>query len=76
MLYIPAGFAHGFTVLSDNVDFLYKCTAEYSPESDCGIIWNDPDLGVKWPLEREDAVISNKDLSLKSLSQLLEDNVL
>jgi len=76
MFYIPPGFAHGFAVLSERAEFLYKCTAEYAPQSDCGIIWNDPDLGIKWPIRKEDAVLSQKDLSLKSLSQLLGDKIL
>ena len=51
MLYIPPGFGHGFLTLEDNTHFLYKCTAEYAPESDGGVKWNDPDLAVSWPLE-------------------------
>lgn len=50
MLYVPPGFAHGFLVLSDSADVLYKCTAEYCPEDDRGIIWNDPDLNIHWPI--------------------------
>ena len=49
MFYVPAGFAHGFYVLSDGADVLYKCTDEYSPENDRGIIWNDPDISISWP---------------------------
>jgi dTDP-4-dehydrorhamnose 3,5-epimerase len=49
MLYIPPGFAHGFVVLSEIVDFLYKCTDYYHPESEQGIYWNDPAIGIKWP---------------------------
>jgi dTDP-4-dehydrorhamnose 3,5-epimerase len=51
MLYIPPAFAHGFVALSDSSEVLYKCTKEYSPENDRGIIWNDPDIGIKWPVE-------------------------
>ena len=52
MFYIPAGFAHGFSYSDRTIRiFLYKCTAEYSPESDGGIRWDDPDIGVKWPIE-------------------------
>jgi len=59
MLYVPPGFAHGFQVLSDTADVLYKCTDEYSPDVDRGIIWNDTDIGITWPLK--DPVLSAKD---------------
>ena len=49
-LYIPPGFAHGFCVLSDSADFLYKCTDVYSPQDERGILWNDPDLAIPWPV--------------------------
>ena len=51
MFYIPPGFAHGFLTLTDNTHFLYKCTAEYAQQSDGGIRWDDPEIGIKWPLE-------------------------
>jgi dTDP-4-dehydrorhamnose 3,5-epimerase len=50
MLWIPPGFAHGFVVLSDSADFLYKTTAYYVPQWDRGIRWDDPQIGVEWPL--------------------------
>jgi dTDP-4-dehydrorhamnose 3,5-epimerase len=50
LLYVPAGFAHGFCVLSQEADVLYKVTDEYAPELDRGILWNDPAIGVDWPL--------------------------
>lgn len=59
LLYVPAGFAHGFQVVSDTAEVLYKCTEEYSPANDRGIIWNDPDLGIAWPLN--DPLLSGKD---------------
>ncbi len=49
-LWVPAGFAHGFCVLSESADFHYKCTDFYSPGSEHGIAWNDPDLGIPWPV--------------------------
>ena len=49
-LWIPAGFAHGFCVVSDSADFHYKCTALYSPETERSIVWNDPDLAIPWPV--------------------------
>ena len=48
MLYVPAGFAHGFLTQSETVEVLYKCTAEYSPDNDRGVIWNDPDINIAW----------------------------
>jgi dTDP-4-dehydrorhamnose 3,5-epimerase len=51
LLYVPPGFAHGFQVLSDTAEVLYKCTEEYSPSDDRGIIWNDPEINIAWPLQ-------------------------
>ncbi len=59
MLYVPPGFAHGFIVLNESADVLYKCTSEYSPENDRGIMWNDPDLNISWPIK--EPVLSGKD---------------
>ena len=58
-LYVPRGFAHGFCVLSETALFQYKCTDRYSPESERGIIWNDPTLAIPWPVRAP--VISEKD---------------
>src|SRR4030043_1429302 len=59
MFYVPPGFAHGFIVVSDIADVIYKCTKEYSPEDDRGIIWNDPDIQIRWPIQ--EPVLSEKD---------------
>lgn len=59
LFYIPPGFAHGFQVLSDSAEVMYKCTSEYSPADDRGIIWNDPDININWPLQ--DPLLSAKD---------------
>ena len=59
LLYVPPGFAHGFQVISETAEVMYKCTEEYSLADDRGIIWNDPDLLVAWPLL--DALLSEKD---------------
>jgi dTDP-4-dehydrorhamnose 3,5-epimerase len=59
MLYVPPGFAHGFQVMSDFAEVLYKCTDEYWPMDDRGIIWNDPEIDIAWPLR--DPVLSGKD---------------
>ena len=62
LLWIPPGFAHGFLVLSDVAEFEYKCTAYYAPEHDRAIRWDDPDIGIEWPLEAGAApVLSAKD---------------
>ncbi len=67
--YIPEGFAHGFLVLSDEAVFTYKCTNFYYPKYDCGITWNDADIGIDWPIEQvEDIILSDKDKKLKGLS--------
>ncbi len=60
ILWIPPGFAHGFLVLSDSADFLYKTTDFYAPEHERTVAWNDPAIGIKWPLETE-PVLSEKD---------------
>ena len=60
--FIPKNFAHGFVVLSDYAEFAYKCTDFYHPDDEGGIIWNDPDIGIDWPVEDESKLIfSDKD---------------
>lgn len=59
MMYIPPGFAHGFLVLSEIADFIYKCTDYYHPQSEQGILWNDPAIGIDWPIT--DIQLSEKD---------------
>lgn len=61
--WIPPGFAHGFVVLGESADFLYKTTAYYDPEYDRCILWNDPDIKITWPLTREVPQLSAKDLA-------------
>jgi dTDP-4-dehydrorhamnose 3,5-epimerase len=67
MLYIPEGFAHGFVTLSDFADVLYKVTADYSRECERGIIWNDPQIAIDWPLA--EPILSIKDQSLPFLGE-------
>lgn len=61
MLWVPPGFAHGFLVLSESADFLYKCTSLYHPPSDRGIRWDDPDIGIAWPDTGVAPLLSAKD---------------
>jgi dTDP-4-dehydrorhamnose 3,5-epimerase len=69
--YIPKGFAHGFLVLSDEAVFNYKCTDFYAPEYDGGVMWDDPDINIIWPLERiENVILSEKDKIHPNLKDL------
>ncbi len=70
-LYIPQGFAHGFCTLSERAEFVYKCTDFYSPKDEQGIIWNDPTIGIDWPLTSP--IISPKDRAYKRLQEIGED---
>ena len=66
-LFIPKGFAHGFAVLSEEALFEYKCDEFYHPEAECGIAWNDPNIGIDWRLPKEDIILSKKDSEYKNL---------
>jgi dTDP-4-dehydrorhamnose 3,5-epimerase len=68
--YIPEGFAHGFLVLSEEAEFVYKCTDLYHPEFEGGIAWNDSEVGIQWPTEGiEELIFSDKDKKWKTLSE-------
>jgi dTDP-4-dehydrorhamnose 3,5-epimerase len=67
-LWIPPGFAHGFQVLSEQADFEYKCTDYYHPEEEIGVLWNDADLKIEWPIPNP--LISEKDRGLPTLAQI------
>ena len=74
--YIPENFLHGFLVLSDNVVFWYKVNDYYHSNDEGGIIWNDPDLNIEWPLEKygltvDDIILSDKDKNAKRFSEVL-----
>jgi dTDP-4-dehydrorhamnose 3,5-epimerase len=64
-LFIPQGFAHGFCVLSKEALFSYKCSDLYSPETESGVIWNDPDIGIEWPIK--EPILSEKDRQFSPL---------
>jgi dTDP-4-dehydrorhamnose 3,5-epimerase len=68
-LYVPAGFAHGFSVLSESADLFYKCTDFYFPQDERTLLWNDPSVGIRWPLEVE-PVLSDKDRRGTALAAL------
>lgn len=67
-LWVPPGFAHGFCVLSDEADFLYKCTALYAPDCEQSILWSDPTIGIQWPTRTP--LLSKKDLEAPPLAQV------
>ncbi|MCR4918352.1 MAG: dTDP-4-dehydrorhamnose 3,5-epimerase [Prevotella sp.] len=66
-LFIPRGFAHGFLVLSPDAIFTYKVDNVYAPQAEAGICWNDPDLGIQWPIDAADVLNSEKDLKAPRL---------
>jgi dTDP-4-dehydrorhamnose 3,5-epimerase len=70
MLWAPEGFAHGFLSLEDDTDLLYKCTAPYRPEHEHALAWNDPAVGVDWPLDGMAPVLSVKDRAARTLDQI------
>lgn len=67
LIWVPAGFAHGYCVLSEVADLAYKVTAEYAPDLDRGIRWDDPDVGVRWPVD--EPILSEKDRALPLLAE-------
>jgi len=69
-LYIPPGFAHGFCVLSETADVEYKCTELYDPADEVGILWNDPELGITWPVR--EPILSQKDRAAPRLAELTD----
>jgi dTDP-4-dehydrorhamnose 3,5-epimerase len=72
-MYIPAGFAHGFCVLSEEVDFCYKCTDYYCPSGERGVRWDDSELTIAWPIK--EALLSPKDLEYPKLCEISSENL-
>ena len=70
MLFIPEGFAHGFVVLSDEAELIYKASGEYAPKADCGIIWNDKDININWEIDFE-PVLSEEDIAQKTFKEII-----
>ena len=69
MLWVPPGFAHGFVVLTDTADFLYKCTTLYAPAHERSIAWDDPAIGIDWPLHGATPLLSGKDAAAVTLAE-------
>ncbi len=72
-LYVPVGFAHGFCVLSEVADVLYKQTAYYDPAVERAIAWNDPDVGIDWPLAVQELIVSERDASAPRLRDVADE---
>lgn len=70
LFWVPPGFGHGFLSLEDGTDFLYKCTAPYVPTNEASLAWNDPTVGIEWPLEGIEPQLSAKDRDAKTLDQI------
>lgn len=64
-LYVPVGFAHGFLALSETVEFAYKCSNFYHPESECGLAFNDPEINIDWEVNPKHFILSDKDVKLR-----------
>ena len=71
--YVPEGFAHGFCVLSEMAMFSYKCTDYYNPDTEGGVLWNDPDLGIDWPID--EPALSDKDRVCPRLKDIPKDRL-
>jgi dTDP-4-dehydrorhamnose 3,5-epimerase len=71
-MFIPKGFAHGYVVLEDDTVFQYKCDEYYHPEAEGGIAWNDPQIGIEWPIAEGEVILSEKDQNRPLLSEICE----
>lgn len=69
-LYVPIGMAHGFCTISDRTEVLYKTSSEYAPEAEGGLLWNDPTLGIRWPISSSEATVNKRDTSWPELAKL------
>ena len=74
-MFVPRGFAHGFMVLEDHTIFAYKCDNFYNKPSEGGLIWNDPTIGIEWPMDTSQILLSEKDEVLPNLENSLNDFV-
>ena len=71
MFWVPEGFAHGFLTLEDDTDFLYKCTSAYLPQNEHSLAWDDPEVGIEWPLQGVEPKLSSKDAAGVPLSRVM-----
>jgi len=71
MFWVPEGFAHGFLTLEDDTDFLYKCTSAYLPQNEHSLAWDDPEVGIEWPLKGIEPKLSGKDAAGVPLSRIM-----
>ena len=71
-VFIPVGFAHGYCTLAPNTEIIYKVSDRYAPDHERGLLWNDPALGIDWPVSADDAVISDRDRQLPPLAELTD----
>jgi dTDP-4-dehydrorhamnose 3,5-epimerase len=69
-IYVPIGFAHGFCTLTEGAEVLYKVSAEYGPSEEGGLLWNDPDLGIDWPVDEREAILTERDRTWPPLRDL------
>lgn len=72
-IFVPEGFAHGFCVVSECATVAYKCSSHYAPQFDCGVLWNDPQIAIDWPISRP--TLSEKDAKLSRLADLPADRL-
>jgi len=68
-LWVPGGFLHGFCTLTEDTEVVYKVTADYDPNAERGVVWNDPQLALPWPVSAEEAILSAKDQMLSSFAE-------
>ena len=73
VVYIPKGFAHGFLALADHTAMLYQCEGKYDKETDTGIRFDCPEIGIKWPIAENDMILSERDLKLKSFQEYIKN---
>lgn len=71
-IYVPRGFAHGFASLEDNTVMLYQCDGKYEKDADTGIAYNDPDIGIKWPIDEDKVICSKRDMQLLSFKAYMD----